>query len=798
MRSPNKTRPRAFSDEHKGGGMHKPQVIIVFIKFRWVRIWEKFLVSIEILMNDLNNWAAQAKLNTIPSVLHFGDNKINREKSVKYLGVTLEEHLNWNEHVQNVCNSLKKCFNIFYGIRDYISIDQIRTIYYSLVYSKISYALAVYVVHDNVEVYPDERFEELQQIQYNNPDGPAYRFCAELSKRHMGYIRLRTVDIIRGVSRNNIYEEIYSCLPITDENKPDPIVDPRPLRRVASFKEQDYADDEDEEDEEDDNDFQEIPSHYRNRITEKETIQEDEEDEVPDMEDAPRIVAKPRAERRPSGVMPEHIEQLRASYMKTRDEANKNLKEKQSLKGKQDKNKVKFNPPQNTQKDQGPNMGRRGSGTMVFPKMGPSMNKMKVVLRTEMSELFKKLDGIEEESEEESDEDKNEEDGSNFTSKVHERRSSIAQTPLFPANRRASISVVLEGQGQNEIIDVVEESSDDEPKGPDISAKINEGCFLNRKIKFKGNNAYGLDTRQELRTYLSSERYLECFEEDFPQISELLGKENLRDNCKTQPPAVFAEELIIEGIGPKFRTEFIPTLILKEWPQFAFEWRIRERNAKIDHSNKMIYRWPTKEKVEEVCEVGCNLVPIGHYDPRNPNKVMKIEWQIQFAKAEQILLRSLGHSQIRLMLIIEALFRDHLGDNVHGLRTQHLRYIMFWMCEHNFRDWSEEKLGTKLKAYLKTFYNCLANEHLPHYFMFKVNLMENIPDKYKRTIQALVRNMRDNLPLYLMHTFKRFRFEEDFYPDLDVQELYKLVTPKNWSIAQINPKLLGLVEPVVE
>ena len=38
----------------------------------------------------------------------------------------------------------KKCFGTFYGIRDFISIKHIKTIYYSLVYSTITYALAVY------------------------------------------------------------------------------------------------------------------------------------------------------------------------------------------------------------------------------------------------------------------------------------------------------------------------------------------------------------------------------------------------------------------------------------------------------------------------------------------------------------------------------------------------------------------------------------------------------------------------------------------------------------------------------
>ena len=124
---------------------------------------EDVISKSEKLMNSLNIWfksnkltlseskscfllfrSQQSKVNEIPNTLKFGEKSISRENSVKYLGITLEEHLNWNEHVQNVCSSLRKCFSVFYGIRDFINKEQIRTLYYSLVYSKIVYALAVY------------------------------------------------------------------------------------------------------------------------------------------------------------------------------------------------------------------------------------------------------------------------------------------------------------------------------------------------------------------------------------------------------------------------------------------------------------------------------------------------------------------------------------------------------------------------------------------------------------------------------------------------------------------------------
>lgn len=46
--------------------------------------------------------------------------------------------------------------------------------------------LQIYVVQDNVEVYAEDQYEELQKRNYADVDGPAYRFCTEPSQRHKG------------------------------------------------------------------------------------------------------------------------------------------------------------------------------------------------------------------------------------------------------------------------------------------------------------------------------------------------------------------------------------------------------------------------------------------------------------------------------------------------------------------------------------------------------------------------------------------------------------------------------------
>ena len=83
-------------------------------------------------------------INNIPNSINFLNSSLVRSDSVKFLGVTLDEHLKFDIHINNVCNKLKSLFHVFYNIRNFLSKDNIKTIYFSLVYSRIKYAITVY------------------------------------------------------------------------------------------------------------------------------------------------------------------------------------------------------------------------------------------------------------------------------------------------------------------------------------------------------------------------------------------------------------------------------------------------------------------------------------------------------------------------------------------------------------------------------------------------------------------------------------------------------------------------------
>ena len=87
---------------------------------------EELKTSAEQIMTQLNEWfcankltlnssksnfvvfrSPRMKLINIPEKIAFSSYEISRVNQVKYLGMILDENLNWNAHITNLCNKLK-------------------------------------------------------------------------------------------------------------------------------------------------------------------------------------------------------------------------------------------------------------------------------------------------------------------------------------------------------------------------------------------------------------------------------------------------------------------------------------------------------------------------------------------------------------------------------------------------------------------------------------------------------------------------------------------------------------------
>jgi hypothetical protein len=69
---------------------------------------------------------------------------IERVNSIKYLGVTVDQHIKWDIHIQNLCLKLKYLISIFYKINQLKDLNIIRTIYYAFAHSLLNYNIEVW------------------------------------------------------------------------------------------------------------------------------------------------------------------------------------------------------------------------------------------------------------------------------------------------------------------------------------------------------------------------------------------------------------------------------------------------------------------------------------------------------------------------------------------------------------------------------------------------------------------------------------------------------------------------------
>ena len=74
-----------------------------------------------------------------PAIHNINILNIERKTSIKYLGIYLDEHLNWKTHIAHVQGKLTKNLGILNQLRNYLNLKMLRQLYYTLIYPYLNY-----------------------------------------------------------------------------------------------------------------------------------------------------------------------------------------------------------------------------------------------------------------------------------------------------------------------------------------------------------------------------------------------------------------------------------------------------------------------------------------------------------------------------------------------------------------------------------------------------------------------------------------------------------------------------------
>ena len=68
----------------------------------------------------------------------------NEKNKVKFLGVTVDQHLNWKDHISMISQKINMSFGIIYRIRNTLDIKSKRQIYYNLIHPYLTFCVNVW------------------------------------------------------------------------------------------------------------------------------------------------------------------------------------------------------------------------------------------------------------------------------------------------------------------------------------------------------------------------------------------------------------------------------------------------------------------------------------------------------------------------------------------------------------------------------------------------------------------------------------------------------------------------------
>ena len=143
--------------------------------------------------------------NKVDSIteLKIGTETLQRSNTVKYIGVTLDECLSWDQHIDSVCSSLVKYFSVFYNIRNSMNRRIVRIIYYACIHSRIKYGIEVYGAASNTKI---RKLQILQNKLLKVLTKSNYRHSTDKLHKDLDILKLKDIY------KSSLLHFVYNCV----------------------------------------------------------------------------------------------------------------------------------------------------------------------------------------------------------------------------------------------------------------------------------------------------------------------------------------------------------------------------------------------------------------------------------------------------------------------------------------------------------------------------------------------------------------------------------------------------------
>ena len=136
----------------------------------------------------------QNVLNDKELEIIINDCKIRQVKNCEYLGITIEESLSWEDHINKLCSSLTRKVGMLSRLRKSTPQDIMKRIYMSTVQPCIDYAISIWGNTTNINL------DKVQRIQ---------NYAARVITSQFDYINVRGIEIVNALGWFNVRQRFY-------------------------------------------------------------------------------------------------------------------------------------------------------------------------------------------------------------------------------------------------------------------------------------------------------------------------------------------------------------------------------------------------------------------------------------------------------------------------------------------------------------------------------------------------------------------------------------------------------------
>ena len=139
-------------------------------------------------MKNLTVWLNENKISlnvekTLPVISKHQRKKLDNEikithnrkrvypsQSVRYLGIKIDQNLNWNDHIKDTAIKLNRANALLFKMRNFLNITILKTIYFVLCNSHINYANLVWAQNSNAmsRILTLQKKKKLWQLLLSN------------------------------------------------------------------------------------------------------------------------------------------------------------------------------------------------------------------------------------------------------------------------------------------------------------------------------------------------------------------------------------------------------------------------------------------------------------------------------------------------------------------------------------------------------------------------------------------------------------------------------------------------------